>query len=97
MAFGTSSRTARSKIEYWSGSAWVALESTAGTSRLLNMTIEDDINTARMASFTLFNPRQSSSNIFETGDLDTVLKNKMKIRITDQTTFTILFLGQVEK
>ena len=70
MAFGTSSRTARSKIEYWSGSAWVALESTAGTSRLLNMTIEDDINTARMASFTLFNPRQSSSNIFETGDLD---------------------------
>ena len=96
MPVGTSPRAARMLVEYWSGSAWVSLASSSGTSRILTVSIEDSLNTPRTAVVTLFNPRTSSSNIFETGDFDTVLKNKMKIRITDQATKSILFLGKVE-
>ena len=96
MPVGTSPRAARMLVEYWSGSAWVSLTSSGGTSRILTVSIEDSLNTPRTAVVTLFNPRTSSSNIFETGDFDTVLKNKMKIRITDQATKSILFLGKVE-
>jgi len=96
MPVGTNPRAARMLVEYWSGSAWVSLAASDGTSRILTLTIEDSLNTPRTAVVTLFNPRTSSSNIFETGDFDTVLKNKMKIRITDQATKTILFLGKVE-
>ena len=96
MPVGTNPRAARMLVEYWSGSAWVSLTSSGGTSRILTLSIEDSLNTPRTAVVTLFNPRTSSSNIFETGDFDTVLKNKMKIRITDQATKSILFLGKVE-
>tara|TARA_R110002074_G_scaffold204421_2_gene372779 strand:+ start:973 stop:4788 length:3816 start_codon:yes stop_codon:yes gene_type:complete len=96
MPVGTSPRAARMLVEYWSGSAWVSLAATDGTSRILTITINDSLNTPRLAVVTLFNPRTSSSNIFETGDFDTVLKNKMKIRITDQATKSILFLGKVD-
>lgn len=96
MPVGTSPRASRMLVEYWSGSAWVSLAASDGTSRILSIVINDRLNTPRTAIVTLFNPRTSSSNIFETGDFDTVLKNKMKIRITDQATKTILFLGKVE-
>ena len=96
MPVGTSPRVARMLVEYWSGSAWVSLADTDGTSRVLRIEIQDLLNAPRMATIQLFNPRTSSSNIFETGDFDTVLKNKMKIRITDQATKSILFLGKVD-
>ena len=96
MPVGTSPRVARMLVEYWSGSAWVSLADTDGTSRVLRIEIQDMLNAPRMATIQLFNPRTSSSNIFETGDFDTVLKNKMKIRITDQATKSILFLGKVD-
>ena len=96
MPVGTTPRAARMLVEYWSGSAWTSLASSSGTSRVLTIEITDNLNAPRIAIVTLFNPRTSSSNIFETGDFDTVLKNKMKIRITDQATKTILFLGRVD-
>ena len=96
MAVGTSPRVKRMLVQYWSGSAWTNLADSSGLSRVLNLSITDSLDNPRMTTITLFNPRTSSSSIFETGDFDTVIKNKMKIRLVDQTTFTILFLGQVE-
>ena len=96
MAIGTSPRVKRMLVQYWSGSAWTNLADSSGLSRVLNLSITDSLDNPRMSTITLFNPRTSSSSIFQTGDFDTVIKNKMKIRLVDQTTFTILFLGQVE-
>ena len=96
MAVGTSPRAKRMLVQYWSGSAWTNLADSDGLSRVLSLSIHDEINTPRYTTITLFNPRTSSSNIFQTGDFDTVIKNKMKIRLIDQTTYSILFLGQVE-
>ena len=96
MAVGTSPRAKRMLVQYWSGSAWTNLADSSGLSRVLNLSITDSLDNPRMTTITLFNPRTSSSSIFQTGDFDTVIKNKMKIRLVDQTTFTILFLGQVE-
>ena len=96
MPVGTNPKAARMLVEYWSGSAWTSLVSTSGASRVLSIEINDNLNAPRIATVILFYPRTSSSNIFETGDFDTVLKNKMKIRITDQATKSILFLGKVD-
>ena len=70
MPVGTTPRAARMLVEYWSGSAWTSLASSSGTSRVLTIEITDNLNAPRIAIVTLFNPRTSSSNIFETGDFD---------------------------
>ena len=43
MPVGTSPRAARMLVEYWSGSAWVSLAATDGTSRILTITINDSL------------------------------------------------------
>jgi hypothetical protein len=96
MAIGTNPRVARMLVQYWSGSAWTNLADSDGVSRVLNLSITDTLNNPRYVSITLFNPRASGQDAFGTGDFNTVVKNKMKIRLVDQTTFSILFLGQVD-
>ena len=96
MAIGTNPRVARMLVQYWSGSAWTNLADSDGVSRVLNLSITDTLNNPRYVSITLFNPRASGQDAFGTGDFNSVIKNKMKIRLVDQTTFSVLFLGQVD-
>ena len=92
MAVGTSPRAKRMLVQYWSGSAWTNLADSDGVSRVLNLSITDTLNNPRYVSITLFNPRASGQDAFGTGDFNSVIKNKMKIRLVDQTTFSVLFL-----
>ena len=45
MAVGTSPRAKRMLVQYWSGSAWTNLADSDGLSRVLSLSIHDEINT----------------------------------------------------
>jgi hypothetical protein len=96
MPVGTNPKAARMLVEYWSGSAWTSVVDSGGVSRILSLEINDNLNAPRYTILTLFNPRASGQDTFGTGDFDTTLKEKMKIRVTDQATKSILFLGAIE-
>ena len=96
MPVGTNPKAARMLVEYWSGSAWTSVVDSGGVARILSLEINDNLNAPRYTILTLFNPRASGQDTFGTGDFDTTLKEKMKIRVTDQATKSILFLGAIE-
>ena len=94
---------AKSKLEYWSGSAWVqakTIDFGQGTQNaLLNLDIEDKLNSPMKANITLTNaarnPFSSGTATDRYGPLTSVFTDFMPIRIIETSTNVVLFSGKI--
>lgn len=97
---------AKSKVEYWNGSAWVEAKTVNPTTgaadnqnALLKLDIQDSLNSPMKADIILSNgsrePFSSGTAADRYGPLTNVFTDFMPIRVLDSETNVVLFAGKV--
>ena len=94
---------AKSKLEYWSGSAWVeakTIDFGSGTQNaLISVEIEDTLNNPMKANIVLNNaarePFSTGTAAARYGPLTTVFTDFQPIRIIETDTNVVLFAGKI--
>ena len=89
---------AKSKIQYWNGSAWTDIASGSSNNPVIRLTIDDKMGQPQMLEALLSNraPNPFSANAADAkGSLTGVFTDFMKVRVIDPSTQIVYFLGRL--